>query len=89
MIDLIGLWIMLGLTFYGLTISSTFPTLSTATSRKESLSLIGRLKAVLQLLNLSLNDDHPLLHLAPGSLVHHRHLPTTVRVKRIVMMVAL
>ena len=80
---------MCGLTFYGLIIFSTFPTLSTATSRKESLSLLGRLKAVLQFLDLSLNDNDPLLHLAPGSLVHHRHVSTTVRAKRLVGMVAL
>ena len=55
----------------------------------KSFPLIGRLKAVLQLLELSLNDDHPLLHLAPGSLVQHRHVSTTVRAKMSVVMVAL
>ena len=57
--------------------------------RRKLFPLIGRLKTVLQLLNLSLNDDHPLFHLAPGSLVHHRHVSTAVRAKRLVMMVAL
>ena len=55
----------------------------------KSFPLIGRLKTVLQLLELSLNSNDPLLHLAPGSLVHHRHLSTTVRAKRLVVMVAL
>ena len=55
----------------------------------KSFPLIGRLKTVLQLLELSLNNDDPLLHLAPGSLVHHRHLSTTVRAKMLVVMVAL
>ena len=53
----------------------------------KSFPLIGRLKTVLQLLNLSLNSNDPLLHLAPGSLVHHRHLSTTVRAKMLVVMV--
>ena len=55
----------------------------------KSFPLIGRLKTVLQLLNLSLNSNDPLLHLAPGSLVHHRHLTTAVRAKRMVVKVAL
>ena len=55
----------------------------------KSLSLLGRLKAVLQLLELSLNDNDPLLHLAPGSLVHHRHLSTTVRARGLVVRVTL
>ena len=42
--------------------------------RHKSFPLLGRLKTVLQLLNLSLNSNDPLFHLAPGSLVHHRHL---------------
>ena len=54
----------------------------------KSFPLLGRLKTVLQLLELSLNDNDPLLHLAPGSLVHHRHVSTTVRAKRLVVMVA-
>ena len=57
--------------------------------RHKSFPLIGRLKTVLQLLKLSLNSNDPLFHLAPGSLVHHRHLSTTVRAKRLVVMVAL
>ena len=55
----------------------------------KSFPLIGRLKAVLQLLELSLNSNDPLLHLAPGSLVHYRHVSTTVRVLGLVVMVAL
>ena len=55
----------------------------------KSFPLIGRLKTVLQLLNLSLNSNDPLFHLAPSSLVRHRHVSTAVRVKRIVVMVAL
>ena len=55
----------------------------------KSFPLIGRLKAVLQLLELSLNSNYQLLHLAPGSLVHYRHVSTAVRVKGLVVMVAL
>ena len=55
----------------------------------KSFPLIGRLKAVLQLLELSLNSNYPLLHPAPGSLVDYRHVSTTERVKGLVVMVAL
>ena len=57
--------------------------------RRKLFPLIGRLKTVLQLFNLSLKSNHPLFHLAPGSLVHYRHVSTTVRAKRLVVMVAL
>ena len=57
--------------------------------RHKSFPLLGRLKTVLQLFKLSLNSNDPLFHLAPGSLVHHRHLSTTVRAKKLVVMVAL